>query len=98
MIDLDPTYLAEVKKIIASHFPQVTAKVFGSRVTGKAKANSDLDIVLIDKQAIPIDKLNDLKFDFSNSDLPILVDIVDWHTISDSFRAKIEPDCETLLD
>ncbi len=89
MIDLDQKSLELVKKIMSKHLPGVTVKVFGSRVTGKAKRYSDLDLVIKGEEAIPMEMLNAIKFDFSDSDLPILVDIVDWHAITPEFRQAI---------
>ena len=97
MIDLDPASLVLVKQILKKHLPGATVKAFGSRVTGKAKPYSDLDLVIIDDKPISIKKMNALKFEFSNSDLPILIDIIDWHAISKSFREKIEGDCEVVV-
>lgn len=96
MIDLDEKSLNLVRAILKKHLPNIEVKAFGSRVTGKAKPYSDLDLVIIGKKAIPIEKLNEIKFEFSNSDLPILVDLIDWQAISDSFREKIKADCELL--
>src|SRR3989338_467429 len=97
MIDLDLASLALVKKILKKHLHGVTVKAFGSRVTGQAKPYSDLDLVIMDDKPIPIKKMNELKFEFSNSDLPILIDIINWHAISKSFREKIESDCEIVV-
>ncbi len=98
MIDLDATYLEEIKAILRKELPNITVKAFGSRVTGRAKRYSDLDLVLIDDAPIPIGKLNKLRFAFSDSGLPIMVDVVDWSTISTEFRAAIrEGGCETLI-
>ncbi len=96
MIDLDKKSLNLVRIILKKHLPNTEVKAFGSRVTGKAKPYSDLDLVVMGNQALPIEKLNEIKFEFSNSDLPILIDIIDWHAISDSFREKIKADCAAL--
>lgn len=97
MLDLDENSLALVKSIFAKHLPNVEVKAFGSRVTGNAKRFSDLDLVLIGKEPIPIAQLNELKFAFSNSDLPIMVDVVDWHALSDEFRQHIQSECEVFI-
>ena len=96
MIDLDLKSLALIKKILKKHLPGLEVKAFGSRVTGRAKTFSDLDLVIIGDKPIPIETINALKFEFSNSDLPILVDIVDWNAISEEFREKITEDCVTF--
>lgn len=61
-------------------------KVFCLRETGRGKTFSDQDLVVIGAKPIPIETINGLKFEFSNSDyLPILVDIVDWDAILKNF-------------
>ena len=96
MVDLATDHLAQVKLILSKHVPNVTCKAFGSRVTGKATRFSDLDLVLIADAPISVDTLNALKFAFSNSDLPIMVDVVDWHAISKEFQHVVAVNCEVL--
>ncbi len=96
MIDLDSHSLQLIHAILKKHLPGVEVKAFGSRTTGKAKPFSDLDLVLIDAKPIPIEKINALKFEFSNSDLPIMVDLVDWQLISEEFREKIKVDAQSF--
>jgi len=90
MIDLEPEYLAEIKEILLKHTPNCEVRAFGSRTQGKAKRFSDLDLVVIGKQELDEAALDNLKDALSQSDLPIMVDIVDWFRISDRFRAIIE--------
>lgn len=98
MIDLADEYLAEVKSIFQHHLPNTPVKAFGSRVTGRAKPFSDLDLVVMGDKPISQHKLNDIKLALSESDLPIRVDVVDWHAIDDEFRAVIHNHCEDLLN
>ncbi len=66
-------------------------KVFCFRETGRGKKFSDQDLVVIGAKPIPIETINGLKFEFSNSDyLPILVDIVDWNAILKNFVKKLQ--------
>ncbi len=67
---------------------------FGSRVTGKNTAYSDLDICY--KQAIPISTIGKLICAFEESDLPFKVDIVDWNTCSEDFQQLIAKDLKPL--
>jgi len=97
MIDLDAVFLDEIKSILRKHVAHAEVRVFGSRVTGQAKQFSDLDLVIIAEKPIPMMTLNALKFDFSNSNLPILVDVVDWHDITEDFRRIIMNKSEVLL-
>lgn len=54
--------------------------------------HSDLDLVIITDQPLPLSIQGALADAFSDSDLPWRVDVVDWATTSDSFKAIIERD------
>lgn len=60
---------------------------FGSRVKGTQKELSDLDLFY--KDEIPGNIIDHIKEDFEESDLPFIVDIIDYNLCSDSFKRKI---------
>ena len=90
LIDIRPDHLQIVQDILQKHVPNHEVWAFGSRVKWTAKQYSDLDLCVISDQ--PLDYLvsGGLKDDFSESDLPWKVDVVDWATTSASFRKIIE--------
>ncbi len=90
MIDLLPDQLEEVRRILRSRVADIEVWAFGSRVNGTATAYSDLDLVLVDSKPIENQLLWALKDDFSESDLPILVDLLDWQKISPEFKTIIK--------
>ena len=90
MIDLAPHHLETVRRILTSSVPDYEVRAFGSRVSNAAKPYSDLDLVIVGQAALGADELRLLREEFENSDLPIRVDVVDWNTISASFREVIE--------
>lgn len=90
MINLEPQYLDIVKCILAEHVPECEVRVFGSRVTGNATKYSDLDIALFCDTKLDWRKLETLRDKFSESDLPISIDVLDGNAISDSFKAIID--------
>jgi predicted nucleotidyltransferase len=90
---LTPAELALVKNIIGDGFE---AWVFGSRATGKHRAFSDLDICLKAPDRIADEAIASLRFAFQESNLPYLVDIVDWSSIADDFKRKIERDAISI--
>ena len=96
MIDLAPQHLATVRRILAEHVPECEARVFGSRVSGKAKPYSDLDVALVGPARLDIARLGRLREALQESDLPIRVDVLDWYAISESFRRVIEKEFETM--
>ncbi|MDL5046547.1 nucleotidyltransferase domain-containing protein [Oscillatoria amoena NRMC-F 0135] len=96
MIDLPPRQLAVVRRLLATHVPECEVRAFGSRVTGKAKPYSDLDIALLGPTRLSINRLAALREAFQESDLPIRVDVIDWEGISENFRAIIAGNFELL--
>jgi len=98
MIDADPEYVKIIKNILEEQVPEFEVRAFGSRVDGKAKRYSDLDLVLVGKQKISIRKLRQLEDAFQESDLPFRVDVIDWNRISDEFKNVIEKGYEVIQD
>ena len=96
MIDLSPNHLKTVMQILAEHVPACEVRVFGSRVTCSAKDYSDLDLAIVGVTALDRHTLARLKEAFEDSDLPILVDVLDWHGISESFQEVIARDYVVL--
>ena len=90
LIDIRPDHLIIVREILQKYVPDHEVWAFGSRVKWTARQYSDLDLCVISDQ--PLDGLisGGLKDDFSESDLPWKVDVVDWATTSASFRKIIE--------
>lgn len=86
MIDLAASHLKTVRQLLAALAPECEVRAFGSRVAGKAKPYSDLDIVLAGDGRLPSARVSALREAFSESDLPIRVDVLDWHAIPESFR------------
>ncbi len=90
MIDLSPQDLATVKDLVAAHFPKVEVRVFGSRYRWTAKDYSDLDIVLVGEEKLDWQAVGRLGEALAESDLPVRVDVLDWHAISPEFQRVIE--------
>ena len=98
MIDLSPVHLAIVERILAEHVPECEVRAFGSRATWNAKDYSDLDLAIVGEGPLPSRILPRLKEAFEESQLPMRVDVVDWHSIADGFREAIEPDCVVVQE
>ncbi len=90
MIDLEEKYLDEIKRILAEQVPDCEVRVFGSRIEGKARKFSDLDLALIGKEKLDWRKIELLKDTFSATNIPIMIDVIDFNAISDEFRKIIE--------
>ena len=91
-LDLPQKYLEQVKTLLRTHVPHAEVWAYGSRVTSSGHEASDLDLVLRNPQNLleETDALSDLKEAFTESNLPIRVDIMDWARIPVSFHREIE--------
>jgi predicted nucleotidyltransferase len=90
MIVLETKYLNQVRNILREWVPDSEVWAFGSRVHQRGlKPFSDLDLVLITEPPLDDAYGGMIKEAFSESDLPIRVDIADWSRLSDSFRELI---------
>lgn len=90
MIILEPNHLQIVKAILKQQIPRRKIVVFGSRANGTPKKYSDLDLCVMGKKPLSLKQQADLREAFSESDLPIRVDIVDWATTTPEFQAIIQ--------
>ena len=90
-LDLEARYLDEVRRILNRHAPAARAWAFGSRTSGRAKRFSDLDVALESEGGVSVETLARLRDAFSESDLPIKVDVVDWNALDPEFREVIAP-------
>ncbi|MBI5448325.1 MAG: nucleotidyltransferase domain-containing protein [Gammaproteobacteria bacterium] len=81
-----------IKTILMKHLPDgVVVWVFGSRAkVDPVRRFSDLDLAIDAQQALSLEISSALAHDFDESNLPYKVDIIDWVTISPSFRKNIE--------
>ncbi|MCP4361561.1 MAG: nucleotidyltransferase domain-containing protein [Chloroflexi bacterium] len=98
MIETTPQELAAVQRLIGDYFPNVEARLFGSRYRGTAKPYSDLDIVLVGKEKLDWLQVSQLREAFAESDLPWRVDVLDWHAISSQFQRVIEQGYEVIQE
>ena len=88
-IDVARDALATVIEILDRHISDRDVRVFGSRVAGRAKPFSDLDLVTMGERALDLCTLSRLRNDFDESDLPFRVDLIEWASASESFRRMI---------
>ncbi|AXX68286.1 restriction endonuclease subunit S [Xanthomonas oryzae pv. oryzae] len=91
-IDIRPDHWQIVRDILRKHVPQYAVWAFGSRAKWLAKQYSDLDLAIITDQPLSLSISAALADDFSESDLPWKVDVVDWAATGKSFQQIIERD------
>lgn len=95
-IDIEPRDLATVRAILRRHVPEYEVRAFGSRLRGTNRRNSDLDLAIMTDAPLDGVRLGELRDEFSESDLPFPVDLVDWASVDGSFRRLIEEQYESL--
>ncbi len=87
---LTPAELAIVRELLLRHVPHREVWAFGSRVKGTTKPFADLDLAILGDTALPPGTLASLAEDFTESDLPFKVDLLDWATTDAAFRERIK--------
>ncbi len=90
MIDIDEKNLQTIYEIIRRHIPHVRVGVFGSRAQGTSRKFSDIDLIAMTLQPLPLSTMTALKEEFSESDLPFRVDIIDQAATDEEFRRYID--------
>ncbi len=91
-LDLQPKHLAALLEALRKNVPDAEVWAYGSRVNHTAHETSDLDLVIRnpDQLDAPQRNLHRLRAALSESNLPMLVDVLDWARIPDNFRREIQ--------
>ncbi|MBM4253117.1 MAG: nucleotidyltransferase domain-containing protein [Deltaproteobacteria bacterium] len=93
-LQLDPRYLAMLRLIFDKYLKDQSVEVlaYGSRLTANFHSGSDLDLVIRNTKdrSLPVKHMFDLLEDIRESNVPILVDVLDWARIPDEFHTQIE--------
>lgn len=97
MIDLDDEDYFELRNILRTHLKNCRVYAFGSRVKGNNQRFSDVDLCIMNDGPIHPDLLDDLREELSESSLPVSVDLVDIHSISEEFKLVIERSDKILI-
>ena len=96
MLALSPGQLDTVRAILVRRLPGIEVRVFGSRARGDARVLSDLDLLLLPPEPLSALERFFLRDEFSESDLPFRVDIVDGAATSSEFLRSIASDSAPL--
>ncbi len=89
-----------MRQIFASMDTPMDVWAYGSRVNGTAHEGSDLDLVVRSEDLARLDSdvLFDLKDKIRESNIPILVEVLDWARIPASFQNNIEQNYEVVYE
>ena len=93
-LDLADRYVDFIINTVKSILPDAEIYIYGSRVQGKAREYSDVDIAL--RGEIDFDKLLKLKVLFEDSTFPYKVDIVVLDSLKPDFLKIIENDLNKI--
>ncbi len=92
----DKKAIKEIAKLTLKTQSEIWA--YGSRVNGDAHDTSDLDLVIVteNKKPLEIDELLDFRENLSKSNIPIIIQVLDWERIPKSFQKNILNNYESL--
>ncbi len=94
---IKPQYLQILLDIFNNYCPNAEIWAYGSRIHGEAHEASDLDLVV--KSFNDVNKsLSELKELINDSDIPIIVDILEFDKIPLSFQKEIEKDYVSVFN
>ncbi len=91
-LDLHPRHLSVLLELLRQYAPEAEVWAYGSRVNQTAHETSDLDLVIRNPEQLdtPIKNLHELRDALSESNLPILVEVLDWARIPEDFQREIQ--------
>ena len=95
-IDIRLDHLHIVRDILKQHVPNHKVMVFGSRAKFTAKHTSDLDLCIMGNAPLSLSLLGHLRDDFSESNLPYKVDLVDWYDLDNVFKKIVKRDMQLI--
>ena len=87
-----------IEDLVNRFLPGVEVWAYGSRVNGRSHEGSDLDLVLRAPglRPIPWRQLGDFTEALTDSNIPFLVDALDWARLPERFHREIERDYVVL--
>lgn len=90
-LHLPEKYAKQVCDLLRQYIPEAEVWAYGSRARGDHYDASDLDLVarFPPTEKRDVFRLSDISEAFRESNLPIIVQIVDWDGIPESFREEI---------
>ena len=96
MLDVEAHNLVIIRQILQKFVPDCEVRAFGSRINGTAKPYSDLDLAIVGKEKIKRRTKTLLRDEFAESNLPFIVEVLDYNAISKEFQAVIDKQYEVL--
>jgi predicted nucleotidyltransferase len=96
---LPERYKNMLTQIFESAGQPIEIWAYGSRVNGDAHAGSDLDLVVLagNHDPLPQRMVTGLQERIRESNIPILVELRDFHNLPERFKTNIESNHEVLF-
>lgn len=94
-IDLAPKYLEELRAILAKTLSHKLVWAYGSRVKWTASEASDVDCVVFNASYQEVDNAKEA---LDESDIPFIVQLLNWESIPDDFKDNIKQQYFILQD
>lgn len=89
---LDPEVRRKVIGVLTVLFPSAKIYLFGSRAWGTARPLSDIDVAIDEGEEIDRLRIGEAHGMFEGSNLHMKVDVVDIHTLPESWVERIKRD------
>ncbi len=89
-LGLDPKDVTALVSLVRRFIPDGELWAFGSRVSGRARPFSDLDLAIIREGPLDATTKAELRYALSESDFPVKVDLLEWARADASFREIIQ--------
>jgi len=96
MIHIQKKEMEIILDILNNHAEDCKVLAFGSRLTENYKPFSDLDLAFICKSELGLDRISKLEYEFSKSDLPYRIDIINYKKVSKEFQKIIDANNEKI--
>ena len=92
-LDLPRRYRERLQELLKDHVPDAEVWAYGSRVNGESHEASDLDLVIRGPTLEPLGaEFLNLVEAIEKSSIPILVEVLDWARLPESFHKEIQRD------
>lgn len=91
-MDRTRDYFDTAAKIILKYLPNAKIYLFGSRAIKKHREGADMDIAIDINEKISTSLLFAINDEIEESKIPVFVDVLDWHAVSNEMRQQIKQD------
>jgi len=95
-VALSAVEVQQVREVLEGALPGATVAVFGSRVTGRARPYSDLDLLVLEPPSLSWAQRADLRDAFEASRLPFKVDVVDVASLAEGMASRVRAEALPL--